>query len=541
MQRCSERSRRAATACGLGLGRGGRPSGEIDDVEPFGCPAIGIRARRKSFGRARQRIATEAASCLEQVAARHPAHIRKQPPDIAITHRNLVGIGNGQSEPGALEKIAAGSNIDLRMYPGCGSVALRLAQHRTQCGQAASADKGPKKQSIWPKNSPDQRERARQIVDGVENACRDDKIECAIAKGQPILIALHTAAKPGKAKPGIDSRHTCADRRIERAAATAEIEYVPERSGHAREPFHDPTDHDPSKEIVIGIICRDPVTPQPASIAIENFHTGALFAGHLRACADAGRGRQGAMRLLDLMLRPLRLVADIVIPARCPGCGMTTGQDHRFCANCWGKLRFIAPPWCATCNMPLPYDAGADMRCAACLAMPPRHGGVRAAVAYGDIARSIALRLKYGGRVAYAETIARHLVRLMPADAEVLVPVPLHPRRLWGRGFNQAALIAQALSRFCGTPCALDFLRRTRSTPLLRGLGKQERKRAVARAFAVTPAGAAALRGKSVVLVDDIYTSGATTDGCVDQLLRAGAARVTILCWARVITGGIND
>ncbi len=247
------------------------------------------------------------------------------------------------------------------------------------------------------------------------------------------------------------------------------------------------------------------------------------------------------MRLLDPLRQPLGVLADIVLPARCPGCGLATGQDHRFCSACWIKLRFIAPPWCAACNLPLPHDGGADVRCASCLANPPRHAGVRAAVVYGDIARSIALRLKYGGRAAYAETMAHHMARLMPRQADILVPVPLHPRRLWWRGFNQAALIANALETISGVACNVDLLRRTRATPLLRGLGRNERRRAVARAFAVSPIGRQQLGGKAVVLVDDIYTSGATSNACIDVLMRAGAAKVTILCWARVLDPAIND
>eukprot|EP01035_Chromulina_nebulosa_P012369 gene12368-16483_t len=110
-------------------------------------------------------------------------------------------------------------------------------------------------------------------------------------------------------------------------------------------------------------------------------------------------------------------------------------------------MRFLAPPWCATCHIPFAYDLGPGACCAACAARPPRHAGIRAAVAYGDVARTVALRLKYGGRTAFAETVARQMARLLPDDADLLVPVPLHRWRLWSRGFNQAALIAASLAR----------------------------------------------------------------------------------------------
>jgi len=230
---------------------------------------------------------------------------------------------------------------------------------------------------------------------------------------------------------------------------------------------------------------------------------------------------------------PLQFVAGLALPPRCPGCGAVTGEDHRFCATCWGALRFLAPPWCATCQTPFEHDYGISEQCADCLAEPPRHAGVFAAVAYGDVARTVALRLKYGGRIAFAETVGRQMARLMPADADLIVPVPLHRWRLWSRGFNQAALIATSLARSSGVPADPLALRRTRATPMLRGLGVNARARAVKDAFAVSRRERVA--GRALVLVDDIYTSGATTDACTATLLAAGARSVAILCWARVL------
>lgn len=97
-------------------------------------------------------------------------------------------------------------------------------------------------------------------------------------------------------------------------------------------------------------------------------------------------------------------------------------------------MRLIAPPWCATCNLPFEHDRGPGAQCGMCLADPPLHDGVRAAVAYGPAARTLALRLKYGGRTGFAVTAARLMTRLMPEDAELLVPVPLHRWRIWGAG-----------------------------------------------------------------------------------------------------------
>ncbi|HEX8484381.1 ComF family protein [Sphingomonas sp.] len=167
------------------------------------------------------------------------------------------------------------------------------------------------------------------------------------------------------------------------------------------------------------------------------------------------------------------------------------------------------------------------------MATPPPHGGVRAAVAYGDVARTLALGLKYGGRAGLAETMARPMARLLPPGTDRLVPVPLHRWRLWRRSYNQAALIASAVGRIGGVPVAVDVLVRKRRTPVLRGLSARERRAAVARAFAVQRD----VSGAAIVLVDDIYTSGATADACARALLGAGARAVSVLCWARVIAG----
>lgn len=185
--------------------------------------------------------------------------------------------------------------------------------------------------------------------------------------------------------------------------------------------------------------------------------------------------------------------------------------------------------------MPFEHDRGEGACCAACIAAPPPHDGIRAAVAYGEVARAVALKLKYSGRLACATTMARAMDRLMPADAELLVPVPLHRWRLWSRGFNQAGLIAASLSRAHGVALAPDLLRRVKATPVLRGLGARGRAKAVAGAFALAPGVRERLAGKTVVLVDDVHTSGATSDACARLLKRGGAGKVILLCWARVL------
>lgn len=243
------------------------------------------------------------------------------------------------------------------------------------------------------------------------------------------------------------------------------------------------------------------------------------------------------MRLARMPVAAMAQLVALALPPRCPGCGVVVEADHRFCAACWAGLRFLGDPACAACGAPMAIDQGPGMRCGPCLDQPPGHDGVRAAVAYGPVARDVALKLKYGGRLALATTMARLMVRHLADDADCLVPVPLHRRRLWTRGYNQSVLIADALARIRGVPVVRDALRRTRATPPLRGMSGRARARAVRGAFVVV--NPASIAGRRVVLIDDVHTSGATVEACAAALRRAGATRVTILCWARVV--GTDD
>jgi ComF family protein len=230
----------------------------------------------------------------------------------------------------------------------------------------------------------------------------------------------------------------------------------------------------------------------------------------------------------------LRPAIDYALPPRCPACRAIVADDDAFCTDCWQAMAFIGEPCCASCGLPFDHDMGEGAQCGACLAALPPWDGARAVLEYGEIARTIALRLKYGRRVGLARLIARHMVRhVRMEDAPVIVPVPLHRWRLWWRGFNQSALIADALARETGLAVDRHALLRVRRTQPLRGMNPKARAKAVQGAFAL--AVGHGLKGRNVLLIDDIHTSGATAKACAQILRRGGAARVDLLCWARAL------
>lgn len=227
---------------------------------------------------------------------------------------------------------------------------------------------------------------------------------------------------------------------------------------------------------------------------------------------------------------------DLLFPPACLGCGcaVASSQPPLFCPACREQLTLLAPPFCSCCGRPLPDAAGRGHTCGRCLAKAPAFARARALLLYDGPVIEAIHRLKYQGEAAGLATFA-HFHQIAPpalAAPELIIPVPLHPKRLRERGFNQAQKLAQAFFPAATTKLQSDLLLRLRHTAPQTGMSGTERRRNLKNGFAV--ASAAPLRGKTILLIDDVYTTGSTVNECAKVLRRAGAARVEVLTLARV-------
>ncbi len=241
-------------------------------------------------------------------------------------------------------------------------------------------------------------------------------------------------------------------------------------------------------------------------------------------------------RAADAVRAVLGTALDLALPPLCPACREPV-EGRALCPACWSKLSFITRPYCERLGIPFVYDPGPGILSMEAIADPPAYRRARAAVRFDEIARALVHALKYGDRLDLAPMMGRwvsHAGRELLAEADALVPVPLHWRRLWARRFNQSAMLAAAISAESSVPIAAGVLKRVKPTAQQVGLSRTERAANVQGAFRVPPEARGAVAGRRLVLVDDVLTSGATVDGCARALLRAGAANVDVLIFARV-------
>ena len=254
-----------------------------------------------------------------------------------------------------------------------------------------------------------------------------------------------------------------------------------------------------------------------------------------RSISDHLRGALGACR--GAWRHAARLALDVALPTLCVACREPVDGEG-VCASCWAKLSFIAKPYCPRLGIPFVYDPGPELLSMEAIANPPAYARARAAVRYDDVARTLVHALKYQDRTDLAPAMGRWMARAgseLLAEADALVPVPLHWRRAWGRRYNQSGALARVIARQSGVKVASEALRRVRPTQQQIGLSRPQRASNVQGAFKVADHRRSEIAGRRLVLVDDVLTTGATVDACARALLRARAASVDVLVFARVV------
>ena len=234
-----------------------------------------------------------------------------------------------------------------------------------------------------------------------------------------------------------------------------------------------------------------------------------------------------------------RALVDFIVPPKCLLCREALIDPASLCLACWNTLKHIDAPVCNMLGTPFAYDQGRGAVSAAAVADPPTWDRARAAVAYDEVSRGLVQALKYRDTMEAGLLMARMMGRAgreLLEQADVIIPVPLHRWRLWSRRFNQAAFLSHQLALRASKPLQTDVLVRTKASRSQVGLKPEERRKNVAKIFAVVPNGISHIAGRKVLLIDDVLTTGATAASCAATLKTAGAAQVDVLAFALVIS-----
>lgn len=228
---------------------------------------------------------------------------------------------------------------------------------------------------------------------------------------------------------------------------------------------------------------------------------------------------------------------NFILPPRCLECGVEVHEAHALCALCWPKYTFINPPLCTLCGRPFSLEMDLPTLCSSCLNHKEPFRQLRAAIFYEEMSKGIILRFKHQDALHLSKPFAHWLAQAythFDQTHDVMIPVPLHWTRLFKRRYNQAALLSQDLSRLIKVPTLLNGLKRVKRTPSQGVFSASGRKHNVKNAFVVHPDSLNAIKNRRIVLVDDVFTTGATVRACAEVLLDAGALNVDVLALARV-------
>ena len=239
------------------------------------------------------------------------------------------------------------------------------------------------------------------------------------------------------------------------------------------------------------------------------------------------------MRLFSFLL-------DRIYPPTCLACRAGVEEAGTLCPACWRAMPFIERPFCERLGTPFQQELGPGLISPAAEVNPPVFARARAVARYEGPARTLTRRLKYADRLDLAPAMGRWMASAgaeLVAESDLILPVPLHRTRLWRRRFNQAAVLAHHVARHTGRPCETHWLTRVKRTRPQVGLTREERADNLQGAFHLSPEAATQIQGARLLLIDDVLTTGATLNACARALMKAGAARVDALTFARVVSG----
>lgn len=235
-------------------------------------------------------------------------------------------------------------------------------------------------------------------------------------------------------------------------------------------------------------------------------------------------------------------LTDWLYPAQCGLCRELIDEPAHLCAACWSNLSFISSPFCQRCGYPFDFDLGETAQCGACEANSPQFHHHRSALHFDAHSKRLIHDLKYYDNSLMLDRYGQWLHQIgqdwIEKEGAILIPIPLHWRRLWQRKYNQAALLAQAVAKRAHCPVLLDGLQRLHYRPPQAGLSRAQRLTNLRGNFRVHPKHLADLQGKHVILIDDVMTTGATLNACARALKKAKVSRVYALTLARTVLEG---
>jgi len=227
---------------------------------------------------------------------------------------------------------------------------------------------------------------------------------------------------------------------------------------------------------------------------------------------------------------------DLIIPLRCIKCGTIVENKEGLCATCWPLIPFITKPYCACCGLPFEFEIEDAALCGSCSRSHPSFISARSVFCYTSESKDLILKFKHTDSISPAPLYAQWMTACVPDIIDpLLIPVPLHWTRLFSRTYNQAALLAREIANIKGWSYAPTLLIRKRRTPSQGHFSKEKRENNVKGAFAVSVKTKHLLNNRTVLLVDDVYTTGSTLNACTKTLLKAGAKEVHTVTLGRVV------